>query len=985
MRKPLASTAGIAKLTPPILPKVVLRTRLFRHLDAATVRPIVWITGIPGIGKTTLVASYLQKRSRPVFWYRFDEGDSEPGVFFHYMEQASTRIAFGKGNPPLPTLAPEYLGNLATFTRRFFQALCQRLPSRTVLVFDDYHTVLPNSMLHEAFASGLAEVPASINAMVISRHALPEKMAPLLASQQIETLDPDTLRLTSEELKACLRLRQLWQQAPDDEQVNILQKRLNGWVSGVVLMSEQIKNKQIHALSPPIETLESICSFFSETIFHQIDTDVRAFLLETALLPQMTAKMAQAVTSSINAESILERLFQQHYFITRHTLPSPIYRYHELFREFLLACQRRELSPASLTSLMHRSAVVLEASGDVEHALILFQQTKNWTQVERCVLSCAKEWVASGRERLLATWIAALPASVVAANAWLIYWRGVCTMPLDPVRSSHFFEEAFALFHRRQEWMGAYLAWLMAGDALVQASENFAPMDTWITLMHDVLLKECPHFPSPEIEMGVVSNFHALLLFRQPHHPDILIWAERASTLMRNNTDPTLRRHAQVRLAVYYLWTGNFGRASFFVDLIQGEKSTVRLSVLSQLTGISIRALHAWLTGETDRCLKIVSEGLSFSSSHGVHLWDQNFFCQGIAAALSDGNTQKAEMLIEQMKPGLLTARRIDLSFYHYLISWYGLIRNDLPLATTHATMALSHATELNSPFVLAVAHIGVAHVLWEKGQNKEAAEAASQALDIGYHMRSTLIQYMGLVTQAGWTLEEGDGNRALRQAFALGREQGFVNMFGWRASVMVPLCIRALDTGIEVAYVKHLIQSRDLVPLSPPRALESWPWPVKIYTLGRFLLIHRGVVVSFPKKVQRKPLEMLKTLLALGGRRVLESDISDSLWPDADGDVAANAFKITLHRLRKLMGHDEAILFHERHVTLNPRVVWVDIWAFNQGLSTSPPQPAEIKSVLALYRGRFLPQEDALPVVEPARERLHRRFLQIKAMLHEG
>jgi hypothetical protein len=92
---------GLAKLTAPTLPAVLARPRLYRRLDHARKKPLVWITGPPGAGKTTLVASYLRaKRVRPPrlpgrgqIWYNVDERDGDLATFFHYLSLAAKQAA----------------------------------------------------------------------------------------------------------------------------------------------------------------------------------------------------------------------------------------------------------------------------------------------------------------------------------------------------------------------------------------------------------------------------------------------------------------------------------------------------------------------------------------------------------------------------------------------------------------------------------------------------------------------------------------------------------------------------------------------------------------------------------------------------------------------------------------------------------------------------------------------------------------------------
>ena len=62
--------ASLAKLSPPRLFDVVSRERLFVAIDGLIAHPVIWLQGPPGAGKTSLVASYLEARSRGALWYQ---------------------------------------------------------------------------------------------------------------------------------------------------------------------------------------------------------------------------------------------------------------------------------------------------------------------------------------------------------------------------------------------------------------------------------------------------------------------------------------------------------------------------------------------------------------------------------------------------------------------------------------------------------------------------------------------------------------------------------------------------------------------------------------------------------------------------------------------------------------------------------------------------------------------------------------------------
>ena len=165
-----------------------------------------------------------------------------------------------------------------------------------------------------------------------------------------------------------------------------------------------------------------------------------------------------------------------------------------------------------------------------------------------------------------------------------------------------------------------------------------------------------------------------------------------------------------------------------------------------------------------------------------------------------------------------------------------------------------------------------------------------------------------------------------LRQALALGSAGGYVNGWFWRPASLLRLCLKALENDIEVEYVRGLIRRWSLVPETPPLHIGNWPWPLRIHTLGGFQLMLNEVPVTLTGKV-KKPLELLKVLIALGGRGVSQERLSDALWPDADADLAKRSFDTTLHRLRKLLGNERMLQLQAGRLSIDPRYCWVDTW----------------------------------------------------------
>ena len=185
----------MSKVTRPILTGVFPRKRLFRQLDRFRKQPIIWVSGPPGCGKTTLINSYIEARKLPCLWYQIDEGDSDIATFFYYLGQAAKRASPRK-RILLPLLTPEYLQGIPTFTQRYFENLYNRLKIPFILVFDNYHEIPAESSFHEIIFNGLSNIPQGKNIILISRSEPPSILIRLRANNLMSILGWDELRLT---------------------------------------------------------------------------------------------------------------------------------------------------------------------------------------------------------------------------------------------------------------------------------------------------------------------------------------------------------------------------------------------------------------------------------------------------------------------------------------------------------------------------------------------------------------------------------------------------------------------------------------------------------------------------------------------------------------------------------------------------------------------------------------------------------------------
>jgi DNA-binding SARP family transcriptional activator len=193
----------------------------------------------------------------------------------------------------------------------------------------------------------------------------------------------------------------------------------------------------------------------------------------------------------------------------------------------------------------------------------------------------------------------------------------------------------------------------------------------------------------------------------------------------------------------------------------------------------------------------------------------------------------------------------------------------------------------------------------------------------------------------------------------------------------------RLLGWGIETAFVRAWIRRVNLTPGSPDP--PGWPWAVAVRTLGSFRVEVQGAPLSFTKKAQRKPLELLQAIVAGGGAEVATGALCAELWGDSEADDAEAALRMALSRLRKLLGR-EAVVLRQGRLSLDPRSCWVDATALHR-LSVEierRPDPAHATRLFELYRGAFLGSEREQPWMVRPREKLLRRFVASVSALRD-
>lgn len=963
--------ALLGKLVPPDTSNLLQRERLFRRLDEARKGSLAWLTAPAGWGKTSLLASWTRTRSLPVLWYQLDEGDNDLATFFHYLNVAAgTRRR-------LPHLAPEHLMAPEVFARRYFTQLLQGWTTPRVLVFDNYQKLADAAPLHRLLDLVLDLLPRGSLMAVASRREAPDPLSGRYAYDTTLRIGADDLRFTESESG---KLARLWD-VPDEAAAG-LHAACDGWAAIQVLLM-RLRPNTGPALNPACA--EPVAEFLDREFFAKLPATERAFLLQAALPPFVSGALARDLTGVEQSAAILARLGREHFLISQHGQKegagSDNYQFHPILREFLLLRLERDYPSDTVKAMKTHAAGLLEKQGEVAPAADLLIQAKAWDELRRLICAHAADWMGSSRIGPLRQWLEAFPETVRTADPWLLFWHGSVLRLFNPPTARQSLEQAYQQFMALKDAAGAYLAWAAIVDSFSAPWHTFAELDPWLAEL-ERLQQHFPQFPGPDIEARVLSTGMSLLL-ATPYAPQLQRWLAKAEALLLNPPSPQCIGPLAWMLGMNTSWRGDnlehtrtlFTRVSFSIRQAEAFPLSYMLyaSIRAQIEGaaLNLPVANEW-----------VAKGLAMAAETGIHLVDSTIQASACFSATIAGDRAMAEAALVKMEPLLDPTWTLHVQQTQYL-------RAAILLMSGEA----ARAVKLLEDFEESVAATGAttlmifmnqlqAQALALNGQSEAARAHLTRPREFAQRFPSPMTEFQAdLVEAYSWFTqgEEAQGLAALRRALSTGRRLNAMTITPfWLPQMLTPLCVRALDAGIEVDYVRRLIRRRGLLPSSP--AIENWPWPIRVYTLGRFAVLKDDAPISVSGKTQKKPLELLKALIALGGRSVAASTLAEVLWEDSVEGGARHALHMAVSRLRKLLGDERAIQMQEGKLSLNDKLVWIDAHAFERLAGDVEKRPGDelAQKAMACYTGAFLAGDEEAAWLLGRRDRLCSHYLRL-------
>src|SRR5690349_1546550 len=396
------------KLLPPrAVSELLRRPRLTTKLQANLGSPITMVAADAGCGKTTLIADFVRSQIRPTVWYQLDHTDADPVVFLGYIAQGIKNLypAFGKAIfPYLSEANQEVLRFPERSADLLINEILQSVEQPFILVLDDHHHIGRDTIVHK-LVDRLLQYSSDLVHVIITTRDLPP-LATMRRKTQSAALviTRDDLLFTDEEVKELFK--QTLNVELKVEEIAEYRGRTQGWITALQLV-RQVAEQEMHSANRPAvldlheilrQSERDIFDYFAEEVFSRESGETQRLLMNLSLLESLQLDLCSALFPELRCSAALPELAQKNVFLTvagdRQT--GEEYRFHPLFREFLVRRLRADIGHARVAEERNRIADHFLTNRKWEMALPYLLGARNFDRAASVIAETGNEWIAAG-------------------------------------------------------------------------------------------------------------------------------------------------------------------------------------------------------------------------------------------------------------------------------------------------------------------------------------------------------------------------------------------------------------------------------------------------------------------------------------------------------------------------------------------------------------------------------------------------------------
>lgn len=422
---------------PPITANIIPRVRLIEALENQIQNQMTLIAAPAGYGKSILASQWLEVSEFPGAWVSLDKSDDDVRIFLSYVIEAIQSLFLSSKKalktrslleaaklPPSAVIGRYLLNDLETLSKRF------------ILVLDDYHYIR-NAAIHDFIAELLVHPSPTMHLVLLTRRDPPLPLTSLRSRGLLTEITVKQLRFTVSETKSFLE--RFLHIAITDKTAQILEKKMEGWVTGLHIAALSIRNEsdQERLAVNILDRLQYVRDYLIQEVFSQVPPQFSRYLLQTAILNRFCIPLCDALHAKASGQDQIEAdasgrdfidwLIKMHFFVIPLDAINQWFRYHHLFQQLLQNQLRRYCSSKEITALHSWAGEWFAENGLIDEAIKHALAAGDALAAAQIVEKNRHAALDDDRWHALGTWLGRLPHEIkqerpdlMLGQAWIL-------------------------------------------------------------------------------------------------------------------------------------------------------------------------------------------------------------------------------------------------------------------------------------------------------------------------------------------------------------------------------------------------------------------------------------------------------------------------------------------------------------------------------------------------------------------------------------
>ena len=983
----------LSQLTPPAQKSSILdRPRVLDLMKQSLDYPLTILVAETGYGKTTSALSLIKSVKLPFFWYTISRNERDPRLFLTYLCSAFNQQGYKIGLPALRVLEDSDL-DLQECLITLINSITSLFNEEALFVMDDFQSLNDSDEILGMMNWFIEHLPANLHVMILSR-TQPEfpSINKWRVKGRLLEIDKDALSFSADETDQLYRSTYQLNLPKDD--LARLHQRTEGWAIGLQVVWQSIRALPGIPLGSLLEeendsSLGNLFEYLADEVLDMQSEEQQDFLVRTSVLQFLDSDTCDFLLDRQNSADTLCELYRSGLFIEQ--LKPDVFRYHHIFREFLLS---RLSKNEELKKGLHRKlASYFSAHHYWEQAISHLIYAGDFARLRQILDEVGDRLLQSGLKQSVRYWLGKLPQEELGHYPYGNYLLGeVERTEANFNLALEYYRTAQRLYQNLGNVLGVSLA--LRGQAQVY-------LDTLRPVNADQLLDRALELLDPVEYPLEVSGLLTQIAENQVNQ-GATTEAEKSLQKARQLSPKYAEAQAYIE-ARLLLRTGRLEEGLRLLRKLELGTADQRLARPQRFhrEATLLLSLYCSLMGEYVSARQYAQKGLQVSrqlQAKYVEAVAKMRLGHALELDLTQGLDTQGVLEIRSLYE--FAIENVDIVRIHVEPLW-GLCRlvgyaGNLEEAKRIGDQALLIAGNAGDEWIGLMVRISLGAGLALGGEFEAAGNILSVAESLAKKINDNLASAAALLWEAYTADKQGYKSSALlflEQGLELVQRHQYQFLLT-RGTLLgpddpftfYPLVLHAREMGLQPELISQILS--DL-----PHSVSNYHpgYTLSLNLFGGFEARKGKHLIPAEQWKRDKARQLLQALTVNFEKGMNKEQLAVLFWPDADESTAANNFKVTLNALNQTLEPNrppretsQFVIRNGEQYQLNQQMkINLDTDQFEK-LALSP-QIKDKERALVLYKGKLLEGEQLQEAFMPEVQYYHRLYLDCLSQVIEA